>query len=105
MAELVEIEKIEIEIGRGDDVSMPFTSTITLTGYTFVGTIKSVNTGITLTGGTLSISVTGTDGMTVVLTSAQTTAMTEDLYYAYIQWTDTNTKKKTFLKLIFKMVN
>ncbi len=101
MTEKVLIPKLEIQVKRGDDVSIPCTNfSITLSGYNFTGDIRSEQdvklADLTFTGGSNSV--------TISVSNTTTTLMTDRYYYSYCTWTDTNSKKYTFLKIIWEMV-
>jgi hypothetical protein len=106
MKEVLEIPVLEGEIRAGDDVSIPITDvSITLTGYTFEGVVKSSDDDVSISNPNLSFTIVGTNGVTIALTAAQTALMTDKEYYSWCRWTDTNGKKCTFLKIVYKMVD
>lgn len=104
MKERIEISVLDVQVRRGDDVSLPLTFDWTITGYTFNGPIYKQTDDTTPYSITFDVTQISSGIITISVPTATTTAMTEEKYYSYCQWTDTAGKKHTFAKINWEMV-
>lgn len=100
----LEIEKVYAQVRRSDDVSIPMTFDWTITGYSFAGTIIAQTDDVSIGSVTIDTSNIANRIITLRIPSATTSVMTGESYYTYVQWTDTDTKKHTYVKFIWEML-